>query len=111
MNEEHSGHLRNNRRSLWLHQAIAEKLRETPDVVLAKAKEEIGWLRQDPHTRWYAEQWEALCTLPVTELAVKISEDSEEMAVLRQCTPFVGVLSPAERWAIYRAFRKGEETG
>jgi hypothetical protein len=34
-------------------------------------------------------------------------EESEAMTALRQATPFAGILTPAERWAIYDRFQPG----
>jgi len=36
-------------------------------------------------------------------LAVMV-EESERMTALRQATPFAGILTPSERWAIYARF-------
>jgi hypothetical protein len=33
-----------------------------------------------------------------------LGEESERMTALRQATPFAGVLTPVERWAIYDEF-------
>ena len=35
-------------------------------------------------------------------------EESERMTAMRQTSPFAGLLTPRERWAIYREF---EEAG
>ena len=34
-----------------------------------------------------------------------MEEDSEPMRALRQATPFAGILTPTERWAIYDEFK------
>ena len=103
------GHPRNDQRSIWLHRAIAYKLLAEPNTVLAKARQHTAWMHHDPHTRAYAHRWDALLALPVDELARRLTENTEEMIALRQCTPFAGVLSPQERWDIYRAFRHSWE--
>ncbi|MCY0898079.1 MAG: hypothetical protein OWU33_03955 [Firmicutes bacterium] len=99
-------HSRNDARSRRLHQAIAQKLLANPEPVLAQARRQIQAMHRDPHTRPYAERWAKLLALPISELAQRLTEDSEELRDLRQCTPFAGVLAPSERWAIYRAFRQ-----
>jgi hypothetical protein len=35
-------------------------------------------------------------------------DDSEEGRRMRQSDPFCGILTPAERWEIYREFRRDE---
>ncbi|SPE41525.1 hypothetical protein SBA3_4360009 [Candidatus Sulfopaludibacter sp. SbA3] len=34
-------------------------------------------------------------------------DDSEEMTALWQATPFAGILTPMQRWAIYARFEPG----
>lgn len=102
------GHVRNDHRSVRLHQAIVQKLLEKPDVVLAKARRNLLGMMRHSQTMPYAEQWNALLDLPLAVLADRLIEESEEMTALRQCTPFAGVLSPQERWNIYRKFREEE---
>lgn len=67
--EQQYGHPRNDRRSVQLHRAIAEKLVASPEI-----------------------------DLPVPILAERLTEFNEEMVALRQCTPFAGILTPQERW-------------
>jgi hypothetical protein len=43
-------------------------------------------------------------------LAVLV-EDSERATALRQCSPFAGVLSPAERFAFLEAWRVAHAQG
>ncbi len=38
-----------------------------------------------------------------------MDEDSEPMRALRQATPFAGILTPNERWAIYDDFNSAPE--
>ena len=40
--------------------------------------------------------------MPVADLATALESDSSEMTDARQTTPFAGILSPRERWAIWR---------
>ena len=77
--------------------------------VLAKARGHITVMAQKPRTRRYADAWFPLLDLPIPALAERLTEFSEERVALRQCTPFAGVLTPQERWQIYRKFRKDEQ--
>ncbi len=103
------GHPRNDRRSVLLHRAIAQKLLASPEGVLVKARGHIAVMAQNPRTQRYAEVWSRLLELPVPALAERLTEFNEEMVALRQCTPFAGVLTPQERWQIYRQFREDEQ--
>ena len=103
------GHPRNDRRSVQLHRAIARKLVASPETVLTKAHGHLAVMAQNPQTRWYAQAWSRLLDLPVPVLAERLTEFNEEMITLRQCTPFAGILTPQERWQIYRQFREDEQ--
>ncbi len=99
-----SGHQRIDRRSLALHQAIAAKLRAHPEL-LAIAHENLDrWSAMPGNSRRYWDAWREILTRPLPEILDQIQEDSEHMTAMRQCTPFAGVLEPAERWAIYDRF-------
>lgn len=103
-----SDHIRVEERSIELHRAIAAKLMENPQAVLEKARANIR------HLRWvhggasepYLAAWEALLDGTIEDLAKALISPSEEFRALRQATPFAGVLTPAQRWAIYRSFRE-----
>jgi hypothetical protein len=49
-----------------------------------------------------AEEWMAILERPWAEIRSILLDDSEEGRRLRQNDPFCGVLTPAERWDIYR---------
>lgn len=102
------GHPRNNRRSIQLHRAIAQKLMASPEPVLEKARRQAAVMQQDPRTKPYGDAWIHLLDLPLSLLVERMTENTEQMTDLRQCTPFAGVLTPQERWKIYRQFRAGE---
>jgi hypothetical protein len=95
------------RRSLALHQAIADKLREHPDL-LAVARDNLDrWSKTQQRSRPYFEAWRELLGLPLEELLNAVVEDSERMTALRQSSPFAGILEPKERWSTYDAFKLG----
>lgn len=49
-----------------------------------------------------AREWLALLDRPWEEVRSILLDESEEGQRLRQNDPFCGILTPAERWAIYR---------
>ncbi len=102
------GHARIEERSLLLHRAIPEKLKRNPEAVLVKARSNLRRLREIHGPSPYWDRWERWLRQPVEELAAFLVSDSEEARMMRQCTPFAGVLSARERWGVYRAFREGE---
>lgn len=101
-----SDHERNDVRSIRLHQAVAERLRQDPARVIAKARQNLARMREDPHSAYYVLEWDRWLSGPLEDLATMMTADTEYARSLRQATPFAGVLTPNERWAVYRAFRE-----
>jgi len=65
-------------------------------------------------TRWVergnepAREWLAILQQPWPEVRRILLEDSEESRRLRQNDPFCGILTPGERWEIYREAQRRE---
>jgi hypothetical protein len=51
-----------------------------------------------------AQEWAAIIERPWEEIRRILLDESDEGQRLRQSDPFCGILSPKERWAIYREF-------
>ena len=102
------GHAYNEERSIWLHRAIARRLRRDPAAVRATARANLERLRRihSPSVEGYVGRWAALLDGPLDELCAALVATDQEARDLRQATPFSGVLTPAERWDVYRAFRR-----
>jgi hypothetical protein len=98
------GHQRIDRRSLALHRAIAEKLRQDPALIAIALDNIERWSRAGGRSQPYWDAWREILKRPLPEILNLLVEDSERMTALRQATPFAGVLEPAERWAIYERF-------
>jgi hypothetical protein len=96
-----SSHRKAELRSLALHRAIAERLSDPGVVERARGQVE-RWVREGKLHPGWAERWHAELVRPLVELKGRLTEDTQEMIDLRQCTPFVGVLDPRERWRIWR---------
>ena len=96
------GHRTAERRSLAYHREIARRLRADPGLVdraraIVRARVEAG-----DHG---ACAWRSLLDGPVEDIIHAITADHERMADLRQMTPFLGILEPRERWALWRKVR------
>jgi hypothetical protein len=98
------GHQRIDRRSLALHRAIAEKLRNDPSPVAIALDNIERWSRTGGHSQPYWDAWREILKRPLPEILDLLGEESERMTALRQASPFAGVLTPVERWAIYEKF-------
>ena len=88
------------------HQLIAERLRNNPTEVIAKANENIerwGWRRDfpDPARRPdFMSEWLALLEGPLDMLLTVLTGADERMITLRSSSPFAGVVSFRERWRL-----------
>ena len=98
-----SGHRIAERRGLAYHAIVAERLNEQ---MVAEARERVEQLTLEGHLHHrYAEQWQALLSLPLAEISRAIAADDEEGWDLRQNSPFAGVLNEQERRRIIEAIR------
>ncbi len=104
---ELKGHARIDARSLAMHQAIAEKLRKSPELLAIAHDNLQRWSATAGRSQPYLDAWAELLKLPLEELFVVMVEESEKMTAMRQAGPFAGVLSPKERWEIYDASAVG----
>lgn len=94
------------RRSIALHQAVAEKLRQDPSLLAIALANLDSWeTRGAGHAQPYLEAWRQIIGSGVDHCLQVMVEDSERSTALRQSSPFAGVLTDAERLAIFQAFR------
>ena len=92
-------------RSIQLHRAVALKIALEP-AIIESTKNEISTLilKHQESTKYFL-KWLDILSHSLSFIQEKLVEDSEEMATLRQSSPFAGVLNPRERWEIYETFR------
>lgn len=100
---------REERRSLALHRAISERLVDSPEEVLDKARRNLSvmWDRH-PHSRGVLAEWREILRWPVARIAAMLVDPSPEARELRKVTPFAGVLDPRTRAEVYRRFARAE---
>jgi len=97
------GHRTAERRSLAMHEIVAERLSEQ---MIDEARERVEQLAGEGHLHpHYAEPWRALLARPIAEIAVAITADNQEGRDLRQNSPFAGVLNEQERRRIIETVR------
>ena len=87
------------------------------------AEEVVRKIDADPHglaharalcARWLAsssaspdlKRWQGILTRPWAEIRAHLLDPSEEGIRLRQSSPFCGVLSPSERWRVFKEFKR-----
>ena len=71
-----------------------------PSLVEAARARVNAW--REVHSR-YVLAWRQILTRPPAEIAALLVEDSERMTMLRQVSPFAGVLDARTRWEIWRS--------
>ena len=87
-------------RSLALHEAVAVKLEVQPRLLAVARGNLERWLATSPSP--VLKEWQNLLDdLPLPELLALLLSPSEEARRLRQSSPFAGLLTPAERQAIF----------
>jgi transcriptional regulator with XRE-family HTH domain len=100
---------REDRRSLALHEAVAERLRESPGPVLEKARRNLRFLRgKHPHAERLWAEWDVLLDRAPEDLIDVLRDFRPRARELRHVTPFAGVLEPRERADVYRRFQAAE---
>jgi transcriptional regulator with XRE-family HTH domain len=100
---------REDRRSLEYHRAVVAKLRRSPSLVVAKARENLARFRaKHPDARRLFERWGQWLELPVEDLVLLCLDPGPSARDMRQVTPFAGILSAGDRLEILEKFRKQE---
>jgi len=92
--------------SLAMHRMIAARMLDDPDAVIGKALSNLKrWMEKRDGREVLAamEEWEnILRSNSIEEIATFIVSESQHAERMRQSSPFAGVLSPQEVWAIKR---------
>ncbi|HVT44290.1 MAG TPA: hypothetical protein VMT00_07860 [Thermoanaerobaculia bacterium] len=99
------------------HEAIDRRSLEIARRIVARVDADPAWLEHARRVcaRWVergnrpAREWMGILERPWPEIRRILIEDSEEGRRLRQNDPFCGILTPAERWDIYKE-AAGNET-
>ena len=98
-------------RSLALHRLVAERIAADPSLIeRAVRRVEASRANGVLHPA-YAEEWLRLLRGPLDSLRSLLVEDSERARALRQTSPFSFVVSPPERWRLWREVREAAEGG
>lgn len=98
------------RKQLWMHQAMLTHLLTRPEEVMGLARENTRrWSsmhRADGRTAEYLREWDSILAQGLEETVGTILSTSPRARELRQNSPFAGVLSQAERTQALRTFRE-----
>jgi hypothetical protein len=88
-------------RSFALHEEVAKRISERPDLV-ERARQRVSVWLEDPTRHPYAGDWMALLVGPRGELLDALTSRHERMCTLRQASPFAGALDNRTRWQILK---------
>jgi hypothetical protein len=91
-------------RSLAYHRVIAAHLLRDPGLLAAARRRVDEWLAHSGDLH-HARRWQEVLAGDCGAVAAFLGTRSELADELRQSSPFAGVLSPTERWEIWRATR------
>jgi len=93
-------------RSLAYHQAVAARLRREPEL-LARVRTRVEeWLVHGGRARAYAEAWSRILEQGLPAVLSVLEDERTERAIdLRHASPFAGLISPRERWRIWKETR------
>jgi hypothetical protein len=93
-------------RSLTLAREIVEKIdRDPARTGLERARVTARrWFERDPAPA--IKEWLEILEQPWEEIRELLLDESEHGQRLRQSDPFCGILTPRERWMIYRAYHE-----
>jgi transcriptional regulator with XRE-family HTH domain len=105
----HSPLTREDRRSLALHRAIANRLEQDPETVLRRARRALTRMRAvASEGSQPLREWSVILDRPLEALVPVLTDPSPWARELRHVTPFAGVLSAAERAEVLRVFTATE---
>ena len=95
------------RRSLAMVRRIVEKIDADPARAGFEHAKRVcaRWIEQGNVP---AREWMRILERPWPEVRHVLLDESDEGQRLRQSDPFVGILTPEERWEIYRQARDEE---
>ncbi len=89
-----------------MHRVIAKRVLANPKLI-DNAIERVTLLRDCGQLdERIASEWLAVLSQDVHLVADALGDDNERMRALRQSSPFAGVLTARERWAILRECRR-----
>ena len=94
-------------RSLLLHTLIAAQLVADPKPVIDHARGNLQrWAEKGQHDTYWLERWRRALESPPAQIALLITERTQDASDMRQGTPFAGVLGMEHRRAAIERSRE-----
>jgi excisionase family DNA binding protein len=101
-------------KALWLHRAVAGRLVQNPDAVLAKAEsnlERLNRVHPDGMAAVWLNGWRSVLDAGAEAVLNALTSREPNAVELRQNSPFAGVLPEEERRAVLEAFASRWRSG
>jgi hypothetical protein len=96
-------------RSRALHAHIAGALAQHPEWIRRALATLERWERDGSIHPAHAVPWREALESGVAATCALLLAEGDAADTLRSCTPFAGVVSPRDRWALWRAVREQVE--
>jgi hypothetical protein len=100
----YSDHRRIDERSLAMHRLIARKVLADPGLLDIARANLRRWQQMDGSPMLALAEWEQILSGSADQVARFLADPSERATRLRQSSPFCGILTDAERRAIYESY-------
>ena len=100
----YSDHGRLDERSLAMHRLIARKVAADPGLLDAVRANLRRWQKMDGGPSSALSEWESILGGTTEQVTRFLADPSERATRLRQSSPFTGILTEAERRAIYESY-------
>ena len=95
-------HTLHDRRSLAMHQVIAERIRSDPGLLEGPRARVADWQRSRTMNPEYPRRWAQLLNGPLDELIAVLLDPGDDATELRHVSPFAGIVDMQTRDRIYR---------
>jgi hypothetical protein len=99
-----SDHSRLDARSFALHSLVAKKLVSDPSLLEVARDNVLRWQAINDTVSIALTEWEQILAGQLDDIIALLVDHSEHATRLRQSSPFAGVLTDAERKAIYESY-------
>lgn len=93
------------RRSLALHQLVAQRLRGNPALLAVARANLTRWMPANRHALPWLEEWQAVIDQGLDATLALMTDPGEHATDMRQSSPFTGILTDDERSEFFAAWR------
>lgn len=89
------------KRILALAKVISKRLKENPELVIAKARSNIKRWSANQHEK-YHDEWLTILNGSLDDILKILNGEDQNSIRLRSSSPFTGIISQKQRWKIIK---------